>query len=185
CPPRPRLFPYTTLFRSGLDDVGADVEVGEGLLRVGGAGALLDGGGGRHGLIGVRDRFRHRSTLWSWMCTAMVALGASSPRGTAVYPSPPSLEPGAGLTGSVGVARSSSGGPSPGETSCSGGTVPSGVSAPSGTSSSVSSCGIWERWIETETRPSPPIVMSSEATGRPLPRSQSSLRAVRSSGSSP
>ena len=49
-----------------LDDVRADVEVGEGLLRLGlcgGAGALLDGGGGRHGLIGVRDCFRHRSTL--------------------------------------------------------------------------------------------------------------------------
>ena len=69
----------------GLDDVGADVEVRERLLgdRVRrGAGALLDGGGGRHGLIGVRGGIRHRSTLLSWICPAMVARGGSPPGGT-------------------------------------------------------------------------------------------------------
>src|SRR5699024_4567215 len=76
----------------GLDDVPADIEIGEGLGRLGlcgRAGALLDGGGGRHGLLGVRGGTRHRSTLWSWMCTAIVAPGPLPDRRSVHNATPP------------------------------------------------------------------------------------------------
>ena len=88
------------LAAESVDDVRADIEISEGLDRFGlcgCAGALLDGGGGRHGLIGVRGGFRHHSTLWSWICTAIVdpAPLAGPPKGEEGDIDPAEVEQGA------------------------------------------------------------------------------------------